>query len=414
MRTGSLQTAFRLAGDSLLAHKLRSFLTLLGVIIGVSSVVLVGSAIEGLGIYAEQTTAKAFGTDSFLIAQLVQRGRLTRKEVAEKIKRNRPLKEDDLAYLQASTGDEVMYSPYAQTIVDVEVNGKTQEGCSLIGASATLPDIREVVIEDGRFFTGQEEERRAQVAIVGQDIKKNLFQNGNPIGSTIRVKGLDFTVIGVQEKLGGGFGGSQDSQVYVPFPVFRRITGRANGFSVFGRPKPETGLKLEEGLDVTRAALRSRSKTRPGEEDRFDTMTPESNREFIDRIVGLIAAVVVPVTAISLVVGGIVVMNIMLVSVTERTREIGVRKSLGARQSDIRLQFLVESALLASIGGLVGLILGWLVIQLAAFILQLPLTVPPFYVFLAIFVSASVGILSGWYPAARAARLDPVVALRAE
>jgi putative ABC transport system permease protein len=250
--------------------------------------------------------------------------------------------------------------------------------------------------------------------VVGQDIKTKLFEGRNPIGSTIKIKGLDFTIIGVQEKLGGGFGGSQDAQVYIPFSVFQRLTSRERGFVIFGRPRPETGLNLEEGLDITRAALRSRTKTGPAEPDKFDTMTPDSNREFIDRITGLIAGVVVPVTAISLVVGGIVIMNIMLVSVTERTREIGVRKSLGARQSDIRLQFLVESALLATLGGVIGLVLGWIVIRVAAVVVELPLTVPLFYVFLSIFVSAATGILSGWYPAMRAAKLDPVVALRAE
>jgi putative ABC transport system permease protein len=173
-------------------------------------------------------------------------------------------------------------------------------------------------------------------------------------------------------------------------------------------------MKLDAGLDVARVALRTRFKTPPGREDNFDTLTPDSIRSFVDQLLGLVAAIVVPVTAISLVVGGIVVMNIMLVSVTERTREIGIRKAMGARQSDIQLQFLTEAVMLAAAGGVMGLTLGWAASQVLSIVLEVALPVTITYVVLAIFVSSFAGIASGWYPASRAARLDPVVALRAE
>ncbi|HBY64103.1 MAG TPA: ABC transporter permease [Solibacterales bacterium] len=407
-------TALRLAGDSLRAHKLRSFLTLLGVIIGVASVVLVGAAIEGLGLYAEQSTAKAFGTDSYMIAQLAQVGRLTRKERADKLRYNKPIELDTLQYLRISTGEQILYSPYRVRSADVKRDEVTFENASVLGVAASLPEIRDVTLVEGRFFTEPEENTKQQLAVIGQDIVNELFPATSPIGRTIRVKGLDFTVIGIQEKLGSVQGRSQDNSVYVPSTVFTRIFGPDRSMAVFGRPRPETGLSLEAGLDVTRGALRTRFKTKPGKDDNFDTLTPDAIRSFVDSILGLISAVVVPVTLISLVVGGIVIMNIMLVSVTERTREIGVRKSLGARRGDILLQFLVESVLLSVLGGIIGLSIGAGFASLLSIAFDAPLRITLPYVFLAIFVSSAVGIVSGWYPANRASKLDPVVALRAE
>ncbi|MDX2153542.1 MAG: ABC transporter permease [Bryobacteraceae bacterium] len=407
-------TALGLALDSLRAHKLRSFLTLLGVIIGVASVVLVGAAIEGLGLYAEQSTAKAFGTDSYMIAQLAQVGRLTRKERADKLRYNKPIELDDLQYLRIATGEQILYSPYRVRSADVKRDDVTFEDASVLGVAASLPEIRDVTLVEGRFFTEPEENTRQQVAVIGQDIVAELFPSTSPLGRTIRVKGLDFTIIGIQEKLGSVQGRSQDNSVYLPSTVFTRLFGPDRSMAVFGRPRPETGLTLDAGLDVTRAALRTRFKTKPGKDDNFDTLTPDAIRSFVDSILGLISAVVVPVTMISLVVGGIVIMNIMLVSVTERTREIGVRKSLGARRADLLLQFLVESIMLSLLGGIIGLTIGAAFAQLLSLAFDAPLRITFPYVFLAIFVSSAVGILSGWYPANRASKLDPVVALRAE
>jgi putative ABC transport system permease protein len=409
-----LTTAVSLAMDSIRAHKLRSFLTLLGIIIGVASVILVGAAIEGLGVYAEGITAKAFGTDSYLIAQIASVGRLSRKQLVDKQRRNKRVRPDDLAYLRDATGDSILYSPYTQRVEDVKGENQVYEGASLIGASHTLPEIRDVPIIDGRFFTDTEERMRKPVAVIGTDIQDALFPGGSPIGRKIRVRGVEFTVIGLLERQGSNFGRSQDNPVYIPITVLYGMYGSNRGTSVFGRARPESGLELEDALDTTRSALRVRFHTPPGQEDNFDTLTPDSVRSFVDSILGIIAAVVVPITSISLVVGGIVVMNIMLVSVTERTREIGVRKSLGARQSDILLQFLTESVLLSMAGGLIGLGVGYVVCAglTAAFGTALKVTLP--YVLLAIFVSTTVGVVSGWYPARRAARMDPVVALRAE
>jgi putative ABC transport system permease protein len=190
--------------------------------------------------------------------------------------------------------------------------------------------------------------------------------------------------------------------------------GPGNGFALFGRPRPGSGLTLTGALDETRVALRSRFHARPGQPDNFDTLTPDAIRGFIDQVLGMIAVVVVPVTCISLVVGGIVIMNIMLVSVTERTHEIGIRKAVGGRRGDIMLQILIEAVVLAVLGGALGVGLGALATMLLGRIFELALHITAGYVMLALAVSSIVGVASGWYPASRAARLDPVAALRAE
>ncbi len=410
----SLMTAFGLAIDSIRAHKLRSFLTLLGVIIGVSSVVIVGAAIDGMSNYAEDSASKAFGSDAYLIGQLVSTGRMSRKERLEKLRYNKAIRKEDLQYLRLTTGDSILYSPYEQRFADIKFENQTLETATIIGVSATLPEIRELVIVDGRFFTDQEERASQPVCVVGDEVRSTFFPVGSPVGKQIKVQGVELTIVGVQEKLGSAGGRNQDNQVYMPTTVYARTFPTARTISIYGRPRPETGLKLEDGLDVTRAALRSRFKTLPGKPDNFDFLTPDSIRAFIATIIGVIAAVVVPLTAISLLVGGIVIMNIMLVSVTERTREIGIRKSLGARKSDIKIQFLMESVIMSAMGGAIGLALGALVAYGVSAAFGFKANVTPAFMILAVGVSTIVGMVSGWYPAAKAANLDPIEALRAE
>ncbi|HEY1204429.1 MAG: ABC transporter permease [Bryobacteraceae bacterium] len=407
-----LVTASKLGLDSIRAHKLRSFLTLLGVIIGVASVILVGSAIEGLGAYADESTAKVFGSKTFLVAQIASA--VGRHEYFDKLKKNRRIRPEDLKYLEAVTGSQVLYSIYRQRSEDVKHESNVYEDASILGVSAALPELRDVTLAEGRFFTEQEERTKQHVCVIGQDIRAGLFPGSPAVGNTLKLSGIDFVVVGLGEKIGSSFGNSMDNFVYIPAPVYARLYGPSLSISIFGRARPETGMELEEALDLTRVALRARFHVRPGQPDRFDTLTPDAVRSFIDQILGMISTVIVPVTGISLVVGGIVVMNIMLVSVTERTHEIGIRKSLGARPSDIRLQFLLEAVFLAAAGGAVGVVCGAAATRLLSALFDITLRVTLPYIALSVLVSSAVGIVSGWYPARRAARLDPVEALRSE
>ena len=409
-----LATAAMLAIDSIRAHKLRSFLTLLGMIVGVASVILVGASIDGLGAFTESVTAKAFGSDSYLIAQIASVGRLSARELADKQRTNKRIRPEDVAYLRQVTGNSVIYSPYQNRTDDVKGDNQVYEGASILGVSYTLPQIRDVPVIEGRFFNQTEEEHHSHVAVIGDDIRNALFQGQSVIGKTIRVGGQEFTVIGLLERQGSSFGNNLDNPVYIPSATYTEIYGSQRGMAVFGKSAPGTGLSMDQAMDETRSALRTHFHTRLGKPDNFDTLTPDSIRSFVGQILGVIAAVVVPVTGISLVVGGIVVMNIMLVSVTERTREIGIRKSLGARQSDIMLQFLTESVMLSLFGGCFGVALGAIVAFIVSKLAGLTLVVTWPYVLVSVFVSSAVGIVSGWYPARRAALLDPVVALRAE
>jgi putative ABC transport system permease protein len=409
-----LGTAILLAVDSIRAHKLRSFLTLLGMIMGVASVILVGAAIDGLGAYTENITSRAFGSDSFLIAQIASVGRLSARQLADKQRKNKPIRPEDVTYLRQETGDDVIYSPYQNRVEDVKGDNQVFENASILGVSSTLPQIRDVPVSEGRFFNQTEEERNSHVAVIGDDVRNALFPGQAVEGKIIRVGGQEFTVIGLLERQGSSFGNSLDNPVYIPATTYAEIYGAKTGMAVFGKALPAAGLSMDQALDVTRSALRSRFHARVGQPDNFDTLTPDSVRSFVGQILGVIAAVVVPITGISLVVGGIVVMNIMLVSVTERTREIGVRKSLGARRGDIMLQFLTESVILSLFGGCFGVALGALVAFIISKAAGLTLVVTLPYVLVSVFVSSAVGIVSGWYPARRAAFLDPVVALRAE
>ena len=408
------ESALRLALDSIRAHKLRSFLTLLGIIIGVASVILVGAAIDGVGVYAEQSTSKAFGAESFIVAR-VAGAAMSRREFFDRLKHNKPISADDLRFVKSVAGQDVLYSPFRNHTSDIKRENLICEAANVTGVSADIVTIRDVGVSDGRFFTEQEERARLPVVVIGQTVRDTLFaSSSSALGKPIFIEGIDFTVVGVLEKLGSAFGNDQDKMVYIPTGAFDRLYGTGLGFQFFARPRPDGGLSMQQALDETRVALRTRFHQRPGDTDKFDTLTPDAVRGFIDRVLGMVAAVVVPITCISLVVGGIVIMNIMLVSVTERTAEIGLRKSLGARRQDIMLQILIEAVTLAVVGGGLGVALGALLTMLIGRVISLPLHISAGYVLLSIGVSSVVGIVSGWYPAARAAKLDPVVALRAE
>src|SRR5579859_5878602 len=219
--------AFGLALDSLRAHKLRSFLTLLGIIIGVASVILVGAAIDGVGVYAEESTSKAFGAESFIVARVAGAG-LSRREYFDRIKRNKPIGNDEVRFMKAIAGQDVLYSPYRNHTSDLKRDNLLSEATNVVGVSADIVFIRDVGISDGRFFTEQEERARLPLAVIGQTVRDTLFLPGSsPLGQVIRLEGIDFTVMGVLEKLGSAFGNDQDKMIYIPSGAFDRLYGPA-------------------------------------------------------------------------------------------------------------------------------------------------------------------------------------------
>ena len=281
-----LSSAAGLAAGSIGAHKLRSFLTLLGTIIGVSSVIMVGAAIEGLGAYAEQSTASAFGTESFGVAQIAISGNMSRRAFIDKMKHNKPIHTGDARFAEEVAGSRVYFSPNRQRSgVTFRRDDLMCDDASVNGVAASMVDIRDLKVVDGRFFNEQEDRSSAHVAVIGDEVKGVLFPGaGSPVGGTVRIDGAEFLVIGVMEKLGSTFGQSQDRDAYIPVSVFNAMYGEGTGFTLLGRAKPDSGLTLMQALDETRIALRARFHVKPGDPDNFDTQTPESMRGFIDQI----------------------------------------------------------------------------------------------------------------------------------
>jgi putative ABC transport system permease protein len=272
-----------------------------------------------------------------------------------------------------------------------------------------MVDIEDKTINPGRFFSDSEVERSAKVCVIGTDVQDKFFPNQNPIGQTIKIRGVPLQIIGIEEKRGSFFGDSMDRNIYIPLTVHNQIFNRTGGLQVHG--KAANAEVLQETIENARLVLRNRRELIGSEEDTFSVVNTDEFNSQMDQFTNVIAVVVIPITMIILVVGGIVVMNIMLVSVTERTFEVGLRKALGATRKQILLQFLIESALLCVVGGILGLLLAAVATQIVGALLEMTMTITVFYMALAVGVSSGIGILAGLYPAWKAARLDPIVAL---
>jgi putative ABC transport system permease protein len=269
--------------------------------------------------------------------------------------------------------------------------------------------IEDKTIADGRFFLQQEYDTAAMVVVVGDEIREKFFAGQDPIGKTVNVRGLPLTIVGVEEKRGSMLGQSFDKQMYMPLTAYRKIFGGRQSLQIHG--KAATRATFDKAIEDARTALRNKHKLKGNEEDDFGLVDTQGVASSVDSLTGGIAAVVVPITFISLVVGGIVVMNIMLVSVTERTFEIGLRKALGATRKQMLLQFMIESSVLTTCGGILGLLLAVMLAWTISVTTGVTMTVTFIYVVLAVGVSGGIGMVAGIYPAFKASRLDPIVAL---
>ncbi len=403
-----LDTA-RIALQAIFAHKLRTFLTLIGIIIGVASVVVVGASISGLNSYVVATISKVLGANHFMIARIAISGRLTQEQWEKMDRRNKRLYIDDYEWIrsQCKKCDEVGVG--IATMIDLKQDGQEIFGVRLSGVSSNMAIIENKTIIEGRFILPHEVAHSANVCVIGHNIREKFFPGIDPIGKTLKIREIDMTVVGVEEKRGSMLGQSFDDQVYIPVTTYGRIYGRRQSLQIHGSASSRE--KMQEAIEEARSLMRIRHKLKGNEEDDFGLVDVEQMNNQIDQFTGAIALVVTPITLISLVVGGIVVMNIMLVSVTERTFEIGLRKALGARRRQILLQFLIESSLLSSFGGLFGLLLAMLLAWVIELSTPIPMTITPAYVILSLAVSGGIGMIFGIYPAYKASKLDPIQAL---
>jgi putative ABC transport system permease protein len=402
--------ALKLALQSLWVNKLRTVLTLLGVVIGVAAVISVVTLVNGANAYVD-AKLNTYGSDVFTVSKMPNL--ITSFAEYTKYQKRRNVTSEDFRMVEAGCKRCKLVGAGQGSSVSVKFGTDSVTSVSLRGWTAQMPELNNINITEGRIFTPTEVEHAARVAVVGTDIQENLLKGDDPINKEIRVDGVPYTVIGMGEKQGKTLGSSQDNYVIVPLTTYQHTYGSSKTLTIYVKG-PGTGAALEETGDEVRSMMRNARHDRLGEDDSF---TLDLNNTFLSlfkTVTNLFGAIAIPVAAISLIVGGIVIMNIMLVSVTERTREIGVRKALGARRRDILLQFVIESGLMATAGGIVGVLFGIGIGFGISTIAGFPMSIAWWSVVAGLFVSTSVGIFFGVYPARQAARLDPITALRSD
>jgi putative ABC transport system permease protein len=404
--------SIKLAADAIWSHKLRSFLTLLGVIFGVATVIVVVSLIEGFNKYVDEKIAN-IGTNAFSVQKFSIEDFSSLDNYEQARRRNKDVTMDDLAALRAARGGAIKdVGAQEETQCEVKHGTQTLFGVSLQAITANMVEIQNKDFSEGRPLTAAEEISSRAVCFIGADVADRFFPTRSPIGQKIKIDGRPFEVVGVAKALGTVFGQSRDKFVSIPLTTFMNIYGNRRSIQLLLTSSTEASY--QDAIDEARVVIRTRRKLKPEEKDNFGVITPSAVNNLRERIFGTIQTVAIGVTSIALVVGGIVIMNIMLVSVTERTKEIGLRKSLGARRRDIVNQFLAESIALALSGGAIGVSIAYGLSKLVATLTPIPTALPLLAVGAALFVSGSVGLIAGVYPAWRAASLDPITALRAE
>jgi putative ABC transport system permease protein len=402
--------AFRLALQSLWANKLRSLLTLLGVIIGVASVITVVTLTNGA---KEFVTSKinSYGAAVVTITKQPQTFMTIEEWLA--FQKRKDITIDDYRAVLEQCHSCVSVGGQRNTTGKVVRGSQSTTDTNIRGWTWTMPSLNNLNIELGRGYTQTEDDHSSHVAIVGADIVDNVLGAGDPLGKEIRVDGQPFTVIGVGERQGKMLGMSMDNWVAIPLTAFLHQYGTHQSMSIFA-DAGSGGAVVQSNMDELRTIMRVRRHLKPGEPDAFSIDSSDTFQNLLGNILNNFGAVVAAIASISLVVGGIVIMNIMLVAVTERTREIGVRKALGAKRKDILMQFLIESATVSLTGGVIGVIAGIAVAKAITLAISFPSVVALWSVAVGLFVATAVGLFFGIYPAYRASALDPIAALRAE
>jgi len=401
--------AFWISVKSILEHKLRAFLTLIGIIIGVAAVVVVGASISGLKTYVVDKVGKVLGANHFMITRIAFMGKMDDDMFEKMNRRNKDIVWDEYQYVKENCKNCTEVGAEMLSNADLSQNGIEMPSTQIQGVTANFDVIEDKTLSEGRFLSSSEVQHSSEVCVLGSDVAEKFFPIGSPIGQTIKVRGIPLKVVGVEEKRGSFMGNSMDRHLYMPLTLYGQMFSRTGGLQLHGKTASQE--TFQAAIDEARLLLRNKRQLVGSEEDTFGLVNTEEFTSQMDQFTSAIAAVVIPITMIILVVGGIVVMNIMLVSVTERTFEVGLRKAIGATRNQILLQFLIESALLCVIGGILGLVLALGATQLVGYLLEMTMTITIGYVILSVAVSSIIGVVAGLYPAWKAARLDPIVAL---
>jgi putative ABC transport system permease protein len=402
--------AFKLALQSLWANKLRTILTLLGVVIGVAAVITVVTLTNGAKQFVT-TKINTYGASVITVSKMPQ-SFITLEEYLSFQKR-KDVTFDDYSAILSGCRSCVSVGATRNATGKVVYGTKSTTDTNIRGWTWTMPAISNMNIAEGRGYTETEDEHSTRVAIVGSDVVENVLGFGDPLGKEIRVDGAPYTVIGVGERQGKMLGQSMDNWVAIPLTAFLHAHGANQSMTVYVNTGGG-GEVMEAVSDEVRVIMRSRRHLAPGTPDTFTVDSSATFQNLLGKIINSFGAVVASVAGVSLVIGGIVIMNIMLVSVTERTREIGIRKALGARRNDILIQFLIESATMSLVGGVLGVIIGIGAAKMITFAIAFPSAVQVWSILVSLFVASAVGLFFGVYPAHKAAQLDPITALRAE
>ena len=397
-------------------NKLRSFFTLLGIIVSVTFLVAVVAIIQGMNSYVSNNLAGALiGQNTFQVRRSPIQIGLFDDEQFRRIQKRPRITESDAAAVIAAVPQAVaisMQSGWPSPIADIQFGTKTLGDVAILGVTAPYQVVQDYTFASGRPLSDIDVLQRRAVAVIGADVADKLYEHVDPVGKDLRILGNHFTIVGVIAKKGRVLGQSFDGFVLLPLTTFESIYGRRKTTTVSVKmARPED---VAEGMALADGAMRTAHHLRPGEESDYSVETADALVEFWKNLTRVLFSVIPAIVGIGIVVGGIVIMNIMLMSVSERTREIGVRKAMGARSRDIRRQFLAESIVLATVGGLMGVVAGWGLAFLVAYVSPLPAKVTMWSIALALSLGAGVGVLFGTYPAARAAQLDPIAALRQE
>ena len=409
--------AIRLALAQIRAQKLKSFFTLLGVTIGVMFLIAVVSVVEGMGRYMEQDlVGKIMGINTFELRHrpYVQLGDVD--EAEWRSWRTRPrIMDEDVGPVTSVLPDGTRWYIESQDNITIESKYARPRSVQAFAVSGQYFAVKNMAVTSGRLFNPFDHERAVPVVIIGKDVAEHFFPSVDPIGRELKIGSLPYTVVGVAESQGSSFGISFDRFIIAPYETpIKRLLNRRRGVIDAIVVQAPTAQAVQPLQEQVRQVMRVRHKLRPGQKDDFTLATSESALEFWNKLKGYLVIAGIALPAIGLVVGSIVIMNIMLVAVAERTREIGIRKSLGARRRDILAQFLVESATLSTLGAAIGIALGIGMSALIKTLSPLPTSVAPWSVVVGVVLGAGVGVLAGVYPASRASRLDPITALRSE